>query len=52
LGGNQLLATIRSKDMRERRKRMAKDKGPSLSFDLVKISGKLALELEQSQSRP
>ena len=42
--GHQLLATIRSKDVWERVKRLAKDKGLSLSFDLVKISGKLALE--------
>lgn len=42
--GHQLLATIRSKDVWDRVKRMAKEKGLSLSIDLVKIGGKLALE--------
>ncbi|MDM0073984.1 DUF2513 domain-containing protein [Variovorax sp. J2P1-59] len=42
--GHQLLATIRSKDVWERVKSIAKTKGLALSFDLVKIGGKLALE--------
>lgn len=42
--GHQLLATIRSKDVWQRVKDIAKTKGLALSFDLVKIGGKLALE--------
>jgi hypothetical protein len=42
--GHQLLATLRSKDVWERIKRTAKEKGLALSFDLVKVGGKMALE--------
>lgn len=42
--GHELLSTIRSKDVWERVKRTAKEKGLALSFDLVKIGGKMALE--------
>ncbi len=42
--GHQLLATIRSQSVWERLKTTAKEKGLALSFDLVKIGGKLALE--------
>lgn len=42
--GHQLLATLRSKDVWERIKSLAKDKGVTLSFELVKIGGKMVLE--------
>lgn len=42
--GHQLLATLRSKDVWERIKSLAKDRGLSLSFELVKIGGKMVLE--------
>jgi len=42
--GQQLLATIRSKGIWERVKNTAKEKGLALSFDVVKVAGKMALE--------
>ncbi|WPB58725.1 DUF2513 domain-containing protein [Xylophilus sp. GOD-11R] len=42
--GHELLATIRSKVVWERVKAMAKTKGLALTFELVKIGGKMALE--------
>ena len=42
--GHQLLATMRSKDVWERLKTIAKTSGVALSLEAVKIGSKLALE--------
>ena len=42
--GHDLLDTLRSKPVWERIKTTAKDKGIELTFDAVKVLGKMALD--------